>query len=83
MAACFLDATKAFECLRFDKLFSILLDRNVSDIDLCSLMDLYYPNRYMNILERAALGLLSLCIYGIHQGAIASPVLYCVYMDVL
>ena len=82
VAACLLDATKAFDRLRFDKLFQILLDRNVNAIDLRSLMDLYSRQQTRTSWKKQHSDYFP-CTNGIRQGAIASPVLYCAYMDVL
>ena len=82
VAACFLDATKAFDRIKFDKLFELLVQRDVNPVDIRALMDLYqhqktrtaWKGQYSNYFK---------CTNGIRQGAIASPTLYCIYMDVL
>jgi hypothetical protein len=82
VAACLLDATKAFDRLRHDKLFELLLKRKVSAVDLRALMNLYsrqkthttWKNKHSDYFNSTN---------GIRQGAIASPILYCVYMDEL
>ena len=82
VAACLLDATKAFDRLRYDKLFQVLLDRNVNAVDLRSLMDLYFRQETRTSWKKQNSEYFH-CTNGIRQGAIASPVLYCMYMDVL
>ncbi len=38
---CFIDATKAFDRIRYDKLFHILIDRGMSALAVRSMLDLY------------------------------------------
>ncbi len=38
---CFIDATKAFDRIRYDKLFQILIDRGMLAIAVRSMLDLY------------------------------------------
>ena len=42
---CFVDATKAFDMVKFDKLFLLMIKRGVSSIDLRAMMDLYSHQR--------------------------------------
>ena len=80
--SCFLDATKAFDCVRFDRLFELLIKRGVNMIDLRALFDLYIRQSTRATWE----GKLSYEFHstnGIRQGSIASPLLYAVYMDSL
>ncbi len=38
---CFIDATKAFDHIRYDKLFQILIDREMPELAVWSMLDLY------------------------------------------
>lgn len=79
---CALDASKAFDRVRHDKLFDILLHRGLPPIMLRVLIDMYTRQ-------------VSRCVYftsqseyysianGVRQGGVASPILFIVYMDVL
>ena len=78
--ACFLDCTKAFDRVRFDLLFENLMDRGVHAADLRLLMDLYSRQRIRTLWKNkhsAYFGTQN----GIRQGSIASPVLFCIYLD--
>jgi len=80
--ACFLDATKAFDRVQFDKMFNVLIDNNVMSVDL-RLLYFQYTNQKCraewkgNRSEYFSVG------NGIRQGGIASPVIFCMYLDVL
>ena len=50
--ACFIDATKAFERLRHDKLFELLLKRKVPEIALRALGWTYIRGRYSELCGR-------------------------------
>ena len=77
-----LDASKAFDRLRYDKLFKILEDRNLDPLTFRLLLFSYEnqatrtqwldeTSQYFNSLN------------GIRQGGVASPILFTVYMDEL
>ena len=80
--ASYLDASKAFDRIRYDKLFQLLLDRNIDMVDLRALLDLYlrqsasvtWDGQYSDPFSS---------INGIRQGGIISPILYCIYTDEL
>lgn len=80
--AAFLDATKAFDRIRFDCLFESLVDRGVRWLDLRMLLDLYSRQR-----ARASWGSAESRYFrvsnGIRQGSIISPVLFSVYVNEL
>jgi hypothetical protein len=82
VAGCFLDATKAFDRLRYDRLFSLLIDRNMNVIDLRALKDLY-ERQFICAKWKNSTSSSFGCTNGIRQGGIASPTLYCIYMDEL
>ena len=79
---CALDASKAFDRIRHDKLFDVLLHRGLPPIILRVMIDMYTRQ-------------ISRCVYfsaqseyysisnGTRQGGVASPILFIVYMDIL
>ena len=79
---CLLDATKAFDCVNYGKLFSLLCDRNLPGVVIRFLLDSYSRQnvftRWSNVLSNA--------IHmenGVKQGGVLSPFLFCVYFDEL
>ena len=79
---CLLDATKAFDRVRFDKLFDILIERNVPVCIVRILIDMYTRQRVRTMWE----GCFSeefLANNGVRQGFFLSPVLFTLYNDVL
>ncbi len=79
---CIIDATKAFDHIRYDKLFQILIDRGMPALAVRSMLDLYQRQ----VVTTVSNGHLSRGFgtnNAIHQGGIISPILFCVYMDVL
>ena len=79
---CFVDATKAFDMVKFDKLFLLMIKRGVSGIDLRAIMDLYSHQRIRTVWLGAYSRLFS-ATNGIRQGSVASPILFGLYMDEL
>ena len=79
---CSLDASKAFDRIRHDKLYDVLLHRGIPPIILRLIMDLYSRQssrcRYFSSVSE----FYSVC-NGVRQGGVASPILFIVYMDVL
>ena len=79
---CSLDASKAFDRVRHDKLYDVLLHRGLPHIVLRLIMDLYSRQssrcRYFSSLS----DYYTVC-NGVRQGGVASPILFIVYMDVL
>ena len=80
--ACMIDASKAFDRIRHDMLFKLLMKRNIPPADLRSLLDLYTRQETRtewkgNYSEPFA------STNGIRQGGVASPLLYAIYMDEL
>ena len=79
---CFIDASKAFDRLRHDKLFELLLQKNVNPYMLKSIMESYERQT----IDTSWLGKKSFsftCTNGVRQGGILSPLLYSIYNDVL
>jgi len=76
----FLDASKAFDRLHYCKLFKLLLKRQLPVHILRVLINLY-----TNSCVRVAWGAITSdyfsVVNGVKQGAVLSPVLFCVYID--
>ena len=79
---CLLDATKAFDRVRFDKLFEILIERNVPVCIVRILIDMYTRQRVRTMWQ----GCFSeefLANNGVRQGDVLSSILFTLYIDVL
>ena len=79
---CMVDATKAFDRLKFGKIFHILLNKNLQISMERILYDMYtHQNikvRWMNCTSESFTA-----TNGVRQGGIISPVLFNLYLDVL
>ncbi len=79
---CLLDASKAFDRIRLDKLFKILLDRKFPAGYIKFLMNSYVNQdirvKWGNNLSHSFKG-----INGVRQGGVISPILFTVYIDIL
>ena len=80
--SCFVDATKAFDRIRYDKLFMLLAKRGIPPIILRTLLDLYQRQQLCTRWKGHKSGLFSTS-NGIRQGGVISPILFCVYLDEL
>ena len=80
--ACFIDASKAFDRVRYDKLFELLVGRGIPHVSVRLLMDMYSRQS-----TRAAWDSMYSKYFGsrngVRQGGVASPVLFTIYMDEL
>ena len=82
MFSCLLDATKAYPRLKYDKLFNILMEKDIPPLILRSIINMYvnqelkaeWSGKYSNELTASN---------GTKEGAILSSCLFCIYMDVL
>ena len=75
-----LDASKAFDRISYTKLFNCLIDRNLPAIVIRFLINLYTDQSMCVkwIASRSS----SFAVYnGVKQGAISSPILFCIYID--
>ena len=79
---CFLDATKAFDRLQFDKLFELLCTRNMPCLYLHILLDMYERQSISVSWNGEQSGVFT-GTNGFRQGGIISPLLFNVYIDVL
>lgn len=80
--SCFLDASKAFDRVRHDKLFIILMNRRLPAVIIRYLLYVYENQK----LQTNWKGVFSSEFYiqnGVKQGGILSPILFTVYVDEL
>lgn len=80
--ACFVDASKAFDKVRHDKLFEILVERGMPDVILRMMLDMYTRQQLRAVWKGCHSDTFK-TLNGIRQGGVISPLLFCVYMDVL
>jgi len=79
---CFIDETKAFDRIRYDKLFQILIYRDLPAVIVRAMLDLY-QRQVVRTVWRGHHSRSFTVSNGIRQGGIISPILFCVYMDEL
>ena len=80
--SCLIDASKAFDKVHHDKLFQLMIDRGVSAVDMRLLLDLY-ERQCIRASWKGSFSDHFGAVNGIRQGSIASPILFCCYMDEL
>ncbi len=76
----YVDASKAFDPVRHDMLFMILIDRGLRAIVIRSLYDMHRRQKIQAVWK----GYMSEAFEtenGIKQGSVISPVLFTIYMD--
>ena len=79
---CFIDASKAFDRIKHDMLFKILMQRQINPLMTRFLIDLYERQTA----QTSWIGAKSekfTCANGVRQGGILSPLLYTIYNDIL
>ena len=77
-----LDASQAFDRLNYCKLFDVMSERHVCSCSLRLLINMYTSSRLRVKWGSIVTGSF-LCLNGVKQGGVLSPVLFCIYMDVL
>ena len=80
--SCCMDASKAFDRLKHDKLFSLLIERQTNILDLRILYRQYRCQKIRTTWHGKNSDYFN-ATNGIRQGSIASPILFCVYLDKL
>jgi hypothetical protein len=76
----FLDASKAFDKLHYCKLFKLLVKREVPALYVRLLANIYTQN-LVRVSWGSALSDYFSAVNGVKQGAVLSPVLFCIYVD--
>ena len=76
----FLDSSKAFDRVEYCKLFKLLMDRHVPPHVTRILLSMYTGQRVWVLWNGVSSGNFSVS-NGVKQGAIVSPILFCVYLD--
>lgn len=78
----FLDASKAFDRVEYGKLFQLLIDRRLPSHIIRLLLNMYTGQQvrvFWNGIYSHGFSVMN----GVKQGAIISPILFCVYLDTL
>ncbi len=75
-----LDASKAFDRVKYCKLFNELLNHNVSPL-LLRLLSVLYTNQTLQVKWKSIIGAGFSVLNGVKQGGVLSPVLFAVYID--
>jgi hypothetical protein len=78
----FLDSSKAFDKVEYCKLFNLLLDRHIPPHVIRVLLNMY-TGQQVKILWNGVYSHAFPASNGVKQGAIISPILFCVYLDTL
>jgi len=78
----FLDSSKAFDKVEYCKLFNLLLNRHIPPHIIRVLLNMY-TGQQVNVLWNGVYSRKFPAVNGVKQGAIISPILFCVYLDTL
>jgi retron-type reverse transcriptase len=78
----FLDASKAFDCVEYCKLFKLLPDRGMPSHVIRVLLNMY-TGQQVRVLWNDIYSNCFSVSNGVKQGGIISPILFCIYFDVL
>ncbi len=79
---CSIDASKAFDRIRYDRLFQLLIGRGLPPVIVRLLLDMY-QRQLSRTFWNNEYGTYFGSINGVRQGGVISPVLFTVYMDEL
>ena len=80
--ACAMDLSKAFDLVAWDKMFSELSQRGISPLILRCLLYMY-TNQKCNVKWGNTLSNTFDVKNGVRQGAVSSPILFCIYINKL
>ncbi len=75
-----LDASKAFDCVNYCKLFRILLENNICPL-YCMLLHNMYVNQKLRVRWQSTHSSYFNVSNGVKQGGVISPILFCIYID--
>ena len=76
----FLDATKAFDRIRYCKLFRLLSDRGIPPCIIRILLG-FYTHNLVRVVWNGILSDYFLAVNGVKQGGVLSPIVFSVYID--
>ncbi len=82
MYVVFIDASKAFDRIRYDHVFGILIKRGLPPIIKRTIMDMY-ERQESRVMWDNEYGDYFKCINGVRQGGVVSPLMFAVYMNEL
>ncbi len=82
VSSVFIDALKAFDRVRYDRLFQVRYDRGLLPIITRLIIDMYIRQQSRTLWEGQYSNYFS-SENGVRQGGVASPVMFTVYMDEL
>jgi hypothetical protein len=77
-----LDASKAFDRVRFDRMVDLLKSRDVPSPIIRILLDIFMHQR-LRVSWKGTVSEEFMCVNGVRQGGVASPILFAVYFDQL
>ena len=80
--SCTMDLSKAFDLVSWNKLFPELLNRGISSLILRCLVFIY-SNQTCSVRWGSAISQSFQVKNGVRQGAVSSPILFCIYIDKL
>ncbi len=80
--ACFMDASKAFDRIRYEKLFKILQNRGIHPLALRLIIDMCKRQKSRTLRNNVTGGYFN-SINGVRQGGVVSPLMFTVYIDEL
>ncbi len=80
--ACFLDASKAFDLVRHDVLFQLLLSRGLCP-PVVRLLHSWYVNQTLHVRWNGTLSDPFAVSNGVRQGGVLSPIFFALYLNVL
>ncbi len=82
MFTVFIDASKAFDRVRYDRLFQVLYDRGLPPTITRLIIDMYIGQQIRTVWEGQYSNYFS-SVNEVRQGGVVSPVMFTVYMDEL
>ena len=78
--ACTMDLSKAFDLVEWRPMFQQMLDRGVSPLYIRCLLNVY-TSQTCNVRWGGSLSRSFAVMNGVRQGAVSSPILFCMYID--
>ena len=79
---CLLDASKAFDCVHYIKLFKLLRKKGMCPL-FCKFLIVLYTNQTAHVKWNYSSSKTFIVRNGVKQGGVLSPFLFCIYIDEL